>query len=667
MAQIPVGNFGRLVAQPGAAVNVPRMDVSSGIEAVANVGSAIQGEEQHHQLQELEQQNATKAALALATAQNALHDAHDEVTRGVVDGSIPLDDAQGEFKKRAGAVHDVQSEGLTQAHAEIMGVHLAGTEGELSRSLTGTVYKQRQSQTAATIDAFGEQVQREAVRQGPTWASEKYGAMLDFSGAAAGLTPEAIATKKQAFTERSTAAYYDGKANAMFAAGDLPGLASTLQEVTGPGGEPMDPVQRTRVAHQIIGFQDSLVARQDRLANAAQREMERREKVAEDTYTSMWTLVTTGKTLDDTAIRRLSGDTAGTGFQDAAAQLLANQSKVAGFATQSAPARAAVLERARAAGANPAVGTNPEREKVYGLLEKIDSAAQAAAKDNPWAAAQQYGVITNAPTMAAGGNGDTLALLDQRMQQIGAVENWVGRKVSPLQPAEAQQLSSALQSLQPAQAATMLSTIGQMVQDPERIAAIGKQLDDRGGVLGLAMAYAGDKTEDGKLVGELVLRGDQMTKNKTSQEDKTRAAGWRGQISTQLDGVFSDKQVEEKAIDAAVNIAVALDGDIDTAVKLATGGITTHGAAGAKIPLPSGMDAHAFETRLKQVTPEALAPQTPGGVVVSGRTQIPVADFVAQLPDATLVHAGQGMYVVKAGSSYVTNAAGQRIVLRVRP
>jgi hypothetical protein len=663
MAQIPVGNFGRVVAQPGAAVNVPRMDVSSGLQAVVGAASDIQGAEQHRQAQELQQQNATKAALATATAQNALHDAHDEVTRGVVDGSIALDDAQGEFKKRAGAVRDVQSEGLTQVHAEMMNVHLAGTEGELQRSLTGTVYKQRQSQTAATIDSFGEQVQREAVRQGPTWASEKYGAMLDFSGAAAGLTPEQIAAKKQAFTEHSTWAYYDGKANALYAAGDLPGLTSTLQEVAGPNGEPMDPVRRTQLTHQLVGFKDSLIAHQQRADDAAARELERRERVAEHTFDDAWKLFVGGKVLDSNAIKDLASATAGTSYAESAGRLLASQSKVAGFASMSAPQRSSQLEQMRAAGANPAQGTDPEREKVYGILERIDTAARQAANDNPWEAAQQYGVIKNAPAMPAGSSGDSLALLDQRMQQIDTVEAWVGHKVSPLQPVEAQQLSEALGGAPPAQAATMLSQIGKMVGDSQRIAAVSKQLDDRGGTFGLAMAYAGDKTEEGKLVSELVLRGAQMTKNKTSQEDKTRQSGWRSSIGAAIDGAYPNQQITDKAIDAAVNIAIALDGDIKTAIRYATGGIIEHGAG--KIPLPYGVDADTFDKRLRQITPDMLAPQTPGGVVIAGRALVPVQTFLAQLPDATLVHAGQGLYAVQAGTTLVTNAAGAPVILRI--
>jgi hypothetical protein len=762
MARIPTGNFGQAVASPAGAIGVPRQDVSSGIESIAGAAGAIAGDQQRRQADLLAQQNGAKAALALATAQNALHDAHDEVQRGVVDGSINPDDAQSEFDKRASAVKDVQSKGLTQQHAELMSAHLAGVQGDLSRSISGTVYKQHQSQTAATIDQFGEQVQREAARQGPQWATEKYGAMLDFAGPSAGLTPEQIGVKKQAFAERSTYAYYDGKATALYAAGDQAGLAATLADVAGSGGEAMDPVRRAQVTHQIVGLRDALAARQDRAQAAAERVQEQRERQAQSTFEDTWQLVASGKQLDANAISALTHATAGTSLADVAGTLLSNQSKFAAFASSSAPARAAALEQMRAAGANPSVGTDPQREKVYGTLEKIDAAAQQAAKDNPWQAAQQYGVITNAPAMTLSNPGDEITLLDQRMQQIGAVEAWVGHKVSPLQPGEAQQLAHSLAAATPEQAAGLLSAVGKLVGDSERIAAIGKQLDDRGGNFGLAMAYAGDKTEEGRLVSELVLRGAQMTKQKTSQEDVSRAAGWRGQIFKAIDGAYPNQDIANKATDAAVNIAIALDGDLKTAIRYATGGIIEHGSG--KIPLPYGVDEAGFEKRLRQITPGMLAPQThvpdfgsaggnidlnnrprvknadgsistvrsmsfnedgrevlvptvhddghimsndeaiseyrksgrhlgtfstpqqadayaqalheqqakqyadgrPEDYVIAGRTQVPVSTFVAQLPGATLMHAGQGLYMVKAGTSVVTNAAGAPVLLRIQ-
>ena len=46
---------------------------------------------------------------------------------------------------------------------------------------------------------------------------------------------------------------------------------------------------------------------------------------------------------------------------------------------------------------------------------------------------------------------------------------------------------------------------------------------------------------------------------------------------------------------------------------------------------------------------------------------MPLAQFVATLPKASLVHAGQGLYNVRAGSGVVTNSAGKRITLTVNP
>ena len=44
-----------------------------------------------------------------------------------------------------------------------------------------------------------------------------------------------------------------------------------------------------------------------------------------------------------------------------------------------------------------------------------------------------------------------------------------------------------------------------------------------------------------------------------------------------------------------------------------------------------------------------------------------LADFFKALPDAGLVHAGQGLYQVKAGAGVATNSRGVPVVLKVQP
>lgn len=666
MAQIPMGNFGQAVAQPGQAIPVPRLDTTSGTEALESAASGAVAVAQRERQQVAAEQANAKAALSLATAQNALHDAHDTVARGVTDGTIPTDDAESEFKKQTAAIAQVSSQGLTQHHADILNAQITGTSGELQRSISGVVVKRRQSETAATVDQFGEQVQREALRNGPGWATEKYSTMLDFTGAAAGFTPEQIAAKKQAFGERSTWAYYDQKATDALGAGDMNGLTSQLHEVMGPAGDALDPVRRATLEHQIIGYQNHLLAKQAGDQAALDRLQEQRDKLAETSYQKAWQTVSEGKYLSQDAIDQLSEDTAHSPiWGKQAVALLSSQSQVAGFASMSADQRAAKLERVRAEAANPNVGTTPEMAHVVTLLDKIDTAARVAAKDDPWTAAQSYGVIKSAPAMDMADPNSLPQALDLRMQHIGAVETWVGHKVSPLQPREAEQLGLALKALPPAEAARTFSTIGQMVGDPDRIAAVAKQLGDHDGVMGLAMAYAGDRTEGGKLTSEAILRGQQAFKNKTVLDDSSKVTGWRSTAALTIGDAFSDSRVKQQAIDAAVYVAAANGGDIDAAIKTATGGIVTRGLG--QIPLPVGVDEDAFDKRIRAITPATLAPQAPDGVVFLGRVPVKLDQFVATLPDATLVHAGQGLYNVRAGNTLATNARGQRITIKVGP
>ena len=98
---------------------------------------------------------------------------------------------------------------------------------------------------------------------------------------------------------------------------------------------------------------------------------------------------------------------------------------------------------------------------------------------------------------------------------------------------------------------------------------------------------------------------------------------------------------------------------------LATGGIVERN--GFKVPLPYGMNEDDFTKRINSVRPADLAAQAPDAQVMIGSKPMPLDQFVATLPKASLVHAGPGMYNVRAGSGLVTNSAGKRITLTVRP
>ncbi len=677
--QIPTGNFGQAVAQPAQAAQPIPIDTTSAVQQ----GLQATGGDY---LQYQDRQNALKATLALATAQNALHDAHDEVTRGVLDGSIAPDDAHQQLADRARVIQQVNSQGLTRDNAAALNTEMVRVGGALSTSLNDTLFKYGQSQNAATLDATAAQLQQDAQRRGPAAVSDTYDALLDFGGADAGMNPAQIQARKLAFRQSTTADFYVGKASTFLAQGtdalqsgdkaqvtsNLGSLSDTLHEVMGPAGDQMSPEQKSHVVTHLVGLQNQLLAGQARQDKADQTAAIAKENDGVDAYNQARTVVFNGQYLSPDAIADLTSRTNDTKMAMPARQLLTMQEAGVSFASAPADQRAAMLEHFRAEAANPAVGTSADGRQQLQLIEALDAKEKAAQADNPWQAAQTYGVIKNAPAFPM--NAESLPqTLDLRMQNIAHVEAWVGHKISPLQPIEAQQLASIAKSMPVDQAASLLSTLGGLVQDPDRIGAIAKQFGDKDGSMGLAMAMAGDRSEDGKLVSEYILRGAQALQDKTAQvAEGGMLQGTRAAIAQEIRGAYSDTEMENQAIEAAYLVAAGRSAmgqsdDTDAAVKMVTGGITTHGSSDGKIPLPQGMDAGSFEKRINAMQPGDIAPQAPDGRVYAGQTPVSLDSFVKSLPDATLVHAGQGLYSVRAGNRLVTNSNGQRMVLRVGP
>ena len=111
--QIPMGNFGNLIAEAPQAVNVPRLDAGQGLQALGQAGMQIGASELALDRERIVQAQRARLSNTLATTDNALKDAHDSVAQGVLDGSIPSDQAAGEFQNRA---TKIKSDNLSGVH-----------------------------------------------------------------------------------------------------------------------------------------------------------------------------------------------------------------------------------------------------------------------------------------------------------------------------------------------------------------------------------------------------------------------------------------------------------------------------------------------------------------------------------------------------------------------
>ncbi|CAJ0800822.1 hypothetical protein LMG18090_04051 [Ralstonia mannitolilytica] len=667
--KIPTGDFGNVVAKPQQA---PQYS-SAGAEALASganrlaaggmqLAEGLQAADDHRQ--------RVQAVGTLANLTNDYHDVHDEVARGVADGSISTADAQATYKKRITDVTAARTQGLTPEQRQTIDSHLTTLGGTLARNLNTVILKRTQSETSAQLDDIGEALQRQAMRDLPT-AVDQYSRTVDTMGPAAGWSPEKIALTKQKFKEGATYNFANATLEGAAQTGDLSMVRGAREKIQGPDGENIDPAKRTVLITKAYAYENGILAQQQRDADKAAREQQARENAATDAYNSAFDLMSKGRYMSQDFINDLAQKTAGTQMAGPTQELVKSQAQVAGFASLSLPQQAAVLERGNAAGSDPSVGVSPTEQKVQEQLKRIHDESVKAYKENPWQAAQERGVIQDAPRLTMNSVQDAQAVLSQRMRDIGVVEVAAGSKVSPLQPDEAAQIGKLVRALPPDQQSSALAAFGQIVGDPDRLAQLAKQFGDKDSILGIAMSYANAKTTQGRYTSELILRGERALKDNAITIDSHKETGWKGEIAKTIGDSIPDQTLDRAAKQAAYLImaGVAAGGDtpdVKRAVGMAIGNILDQ-RDGSKVPMPYGMKEDTFRSRIKAITPADLAAQgAVGGSVFVGKQAVPLETFVKQLPDASLMHAGQGRYAVKAGSGIVTlSPGGQPLIIRV--
>ncbi len=151
------------------------------------------------------------------------------------------------------------------------------------------------------------------------------------------------------------------------------------------------------------------------------------------------------------------------------------------------------------------------------------------------------------------------------------------------------------------------------------------------------------------------------------KEDNEAITGVRGTVAAAIGDAVSGP-ARETLIDAAVYTQYGLmsegSGDVQRAIRLATGGVTER--AGKKVMLPYGIDEATFAQRVQQVNAQTFASQAPDGQVYIAGKPMPVDQFAAQVPNAALITGGNGRYYVQAAGGVATNKAGRPIVLEVR-
>ncbi|VWD22425.1 hypothetical protein [Burkholderia contaminans] len=668
--KISIGNFGNVVARPGPQPDASGTAFGVGVsESLASVGRAVAGFGAAIRENDEAQKRAV-ASLGLAKVENGAHAAYDEISRGVLDGTVSARDAQSLLDARIETLRSDNLSVIDERTREAIAPTLEKLTGGLARNMEGVVYKRGQDDVSAQIVDLGEEFKRSAMRDLP-------GAVANFTTAAhtlgpqAGWSQERIAKEVAKFGATASYTFADATLDGAAQTGDLDLVRAARERLQGPDGEALDPRQRNALISKGYGLENSIEAARIRAAEKAEREEQARVQRAKDAFESAFRIGLSGAVLSPDAISDTSALVAGTPFEPMFRDLVKMQGQQAQWVNKPIPEQRRELAAMRSLGATPGHGTSPEQAKIVDLLEQTTAAQEAAVRDNAWKAASDRGIAPFSPIIGVGNIGDAQQIIGERMKVIGQVEQWTGKKESPVQPDEAAQVGKLIRALPPDQAATALSSFGSLIQDGDRLTAFNKQLGEKDRTLAISMAYANAKTTRGRQTAELILSGQQALADKRVDIDSSRVTGWRAEIATQLRGVSPDQRVVDDWIEAAFLVKAAYDvqglgGSVKDAVNLVTGGLYEQ-RDGSRIPKPWGMQDGEFEKRVGGLQPVDFAQQAPDGNVYIRGSAVALDDFTKQLSSASLVHAGQGRYRVKAGSGFVTNGRGVPIVLSVDP
>ncbi len=693
MATIPhTGNFGQRVARaaPTPDLRMPDTAARAGAQLAQGVNNLLTDAAEQETRQRLTQvdaqqreearraKEAAEAALrvktltALGGAKDALTDAADEIGNGVLNGQVPKEKAEAAWKERAGKVLQGVGGDLPEDRRALMLAELGRDADRFGNGIRKAVTQRDRQDVTAGIGQTLEHLQRQ-YKADPAGSTARAMSLIEQLGPHSTLTPEQLAKMGQSWKEGTqyTSAFE------MVNAGRNDRKALDAAEKVIVGGLPdLDPQKRASLLDRVSTYRLNLDQRAEVAAQRAQREAERRMRVAEAEFNTFQALADKGTMIAPEYVDRVLQATAGTPYAGGVKALAQQAKEVGGLAAQPVAAQRATLQQIDVMIAQQ--GRTPELDRRRGQVEKVLRGSEADMERDPLRAGLERGVITElAPLQHGGGLPAMIEQLRERVPLAQRVGTWAGRPVSPMTSDEAAILKAQLDALPAKDRAGMVAAISQAV-GPVQAQGLAAQMDSKDRALALALAAGSDMTTAGRYTSELILRGQAArsdgTSTKGQKQPELKAGAWRAHAAAELDGVLGSPQVTAQVVQAAElimhGIAAEQGGeltrkDMDRAVRLALGGQVVE-RNGQRLPLPAGVELDAFDKRMESVTVDELRAQAPGGVVLAGGAQVPLAQFVASLPGQQLMPVRRGQFAVMVGGRPVLNANGQPIVIGVR-
>lgn len=666
MARIPAGEeFGNVIARPQQAPGPVQGANGEAIgQALAGFGQDLQRVDQQQLRERRQLQEAADRANADTVLQRtiaSLDVAGDELGAGVKGGQVPKDQAGQQWQQQSAEMISGVMDSVPMALRGHVRARLDGRAAILGRNVGRAVTERDQADVRAGIDQTMETAKRLYLSD-PVEADEMIRRTFEQQGPFSGLDTQQLTRLQQTWREGTRF----NKAATMVQ--DARNNNVTLDQVSKAlGGDEfadLTPERRLQLTTQIEGFKTSNIQRAEAARARAEAQQRAHLERAQAAFNAAQGIVMTGKALSHEYITQLSETVKGTPFAQALPDMVKQAPEMTAFGTQPLAVQQQVLQQARAQ--LNAQGTSPEIEKRVNRMEQIHDQSLKDYREDPLLAAQERGVLQAISPLDTSSVAATVQGLSQRVDQARTVSGVVGQAVSPLMKTEAEQFAKLIQALPVEQKSTAMAQVAGAV-GPDMAAAIGRQIAPKDQALGIALGMAGSKTTNGRYTSELVLRGAQAMKDRSVKEDNASVTGVRAQVAAQIGDAVSGP-ARETLINASVLTQYGLlsegSGDVDRAIRLATGGIAERG--GKKIVLPYGVTANDFDKKLRQMNTDSFAGQLPDGNVYVGQTPMASSDFVRNLPNAALITSGNGRYTVQAGGGLVTNSLGQPVFVEVK-
>lgn len=670
MAQIPTGNFGQTVVQPGRGQRVfaEQAGQITG-RATAELGQTAQ----QIALRDMEQQTRvgieaydreaqTTAARVRISTQNNLDEAADTLAADIKAGRVAKDKADEEWQTRRASVLDGAFDGLDERYKGKVQAELEGVSQLKTRTVRDAVTLRDQADTRTNIMTLGEEYQRKAVKDRPGAVAE-YSALLDAMGPAAGMGPEDIAKQKQGFRENTA---FTQATEVVGAARDLAGVRKAREALAGDGFADLDPQRRAQIEATLDGRETAFIQRAAAQEQARAARAEAHLNRARAAFESAQARTDAGIPDSEDQVAITTQALAGTPFLDTYRALQVRAREIGGAGAQPVAVQQAQLDQVNAQIAQQ--GASDALIKRRDSLQKVLDASKRDYKEDALRAGLQRGVIDALPPIDVSSIDAATRTIGARLQAAQIVQTRAGQPVSPLTNDEAELLANTVNTLPVQQRATALGTLGRSI-GPQAAAGLAAQIDKKDKALALALQFGTSATTEGRNIAEIILRGQQAMKDKTVKPDTIAVDGWKAQIAKEVDGAYSNQKQADDVKEAAFLIMSGLQsegaGNVRQAVGLAArGSIVEHN--GKRIPLPAGVTQDDLDAKLRSLKPESFANQVPGGQVRVGGQAVPLETFVQALPESQLINAGYGRYNVVSGGRVVTNAQGMPITITAK-